>query len=81
MLVVAIVCFVAAIYAGGALVKAGSTGTARYYPSLAVPASLSVTRDQDPKLFQQAMLQAAFPVVLAGSVSAGAFYFFRRLSA
>ena len=80
MLIVSVVCLVAAICAAAPLVEAERTGIASYYPDIAVPATERVTRAKDPGLFQQAMLQSAFPVILAGSVSAVAFHFFRRLS-
>lgn len=81
MLVVAVVCLVGAIGAAVELAQAEYTGSARYYPDIAVPVTQRVTSTKDPALFQKARIQTAFPVVLAGSVSAAAFYFFRRLGA
>lgn len=79
MLGVFLVCLVAAICSGATLVKAGYSGTAYYYPDIAVPAVERVTRTEEPDKFQKAMVQTAFPVVLSGSVAVAAFYFFRRL--
>ena len=80
MLVVSVASFAAAIYALCWLVQAEYTGTAGYYPDVAVPVTERVTRAREPDKFKVAELQGVFQLILPGSVAVAAFYFYRRLS-
>src|SRR5678816_2414811 len=82
-LVVAILLVFPSVISAGIAVKAGWTGTARYYPSrsrYSLPVTEQVTREASPEKFREAVHFEWFRAILFGSLALGSFYFYRRLS-
>jgi len=81
-LVLAIVCFCAAVATGRSLVEAERTGVAYYseQPGSVASRPERVTRDGEPDKFGNAIAALGFEIAILGIIGLVSFSFHRRLS-